>query len=228
MVLTSLCDNKEYFWIKVPRTATQAFSKFFTQYTSKEPGIPEDIHSHFSYLELQEMYQRQLPAVSVVRHPVLRFKSIIHYLADRHPNTQSSAKLLWESTESCVNFLNTVFDRNCKLKGASIPSIFLDTDVSEFIPIRNFINATNSFFKTQAEYAYHPKVKIFHYEELDEFIKWIDTSLGYDVSKLSKFNASVQNNKINVDFEDSEFIKTIENLYYIDYKVFGYPLRYLS
>lgn len=228
MVLTSLYDNKEYFWIKVPRTATQAFSKFFTRYVPKEPGTPDDIHKHFSYLELQEIYQQQLPAVSVVRHPVLRFKSIIHYLADRHPNTQSSAKLLWESTESCVNFLNTVFDRNCKLKGASIPSIFLDTDVSEFIPIRNFINATNSFFKTQAEYAYHPKVKIFHYEELDEFIKWIDISLGYDVSKLSKFNASVQNNKINVDFEDSEFIKTIENLYYIDYKVFGYPLRYLS
>ena len=227
MVLTSLRDNKQYFWIKVPRTATQAFSKFFTQYTSKEPGIPEDIHSHFSYLELKEMYKQQLPAVSVVRHPVSRFKSIIYYLADRHINTQSSAKLLWESTESCVNFLNMVFDRNCELKGASIPSVFLDTDVSEFIPIRNFINATHSFFKTQAEYVYHPKVKIFHYEKLNEFIEWIDTSLGYDVSKISRFNASTNTTRVNVDFNHPEFIKTIENLYYIDYKVFGYPLQHL-
>ncbi len=182
---------------------------------------------NFSYLELKEMYKQQLAAVSVVRHPVSRFKSIIYYLADRHINTQSSARLLWESTESCVNFLNMVFDRNCELKGASIPSIFLDTDVSEFIPIRNFINATHSFFKTQAEYAYHPKVKIFHYEKLNEFIEWIDTSLGYDVSKISRFNASVHTNRVNVDFNHPEFIKTIENLYYIDYKVFGYPLQYL-
>jgi hypothetical protein len=227
MVLTSLLDNKQYFWIKVPRTATQAFSKFFTLYVPKEPGIPDDIHSHFSYLELKEMYQQQLPAVSVVRHPVSRFKSIIYYLADRHPNTQSSAKLLWESTESCVNFLNTVLDRNCELKGASISSIFLDTDVTEVTPIRNFINATASFFKTQAEYAYHPKVKIFHYEKLNEFIEWIDTSLGYDTSKIHRFNASVESTQINVDFNHPEFVKTIENLYYIDYKVFGYPLRYL-
>jgi len=227
MVLTSLLDNKQYFWIKVPRTATQAFSKFFTLYVPKEPGIPDDIHSHFSYLELKEMYQQQLPAVSVVRHPVSRFKSIIYYLADRHPNTQSSAKLLWQSTESCVNFLNTVFDRNCELKGASISSIFLDTDVTEVTPIRNFINATASFFKTQAEYAYHPKVKIFHYEKLNEFIEWIDTSLGYDTSKIHRFNASVESTQINVDFNHPEFVKTIENLYYIDYKVFGYPLRYL-
>jgi len=227
MVLTSLLDNKQYFWIKVPRTATQAFSKFFTLYVPKEPGIPDDIHSHFSYLELQEIYQQQLSAVSVVRHPVSRFKSIIYYLADRHPNTQSSAKLLWESTESCVNFLNTVLDRNCELKGASISSIFLDTDVTEVTPIRNFINATASFFKTQAEYAYHPKVKIFHYEKLNEFIEWIDTSLGYDTSKIHRFNASVESTQINVDFNHPEFVKTIENLYYIDYKVFGYPLRYL-
>lgn len=227
MVLTSLHDSKQYFWIKVPRTATQAFSKFFTRYVPKEPGIPDDIHRHFSYLELQEIYQQQLSAVSVVRHPVSRFKSIIYYLADRHINTQSSARLLWESTESCVDFLNTVFDRNCELKGASIPSVFLDTDVTEFIPIRNFINATNSFFKTQAEYAYHPKVKIFHYEMLNEFIDWIDTSLGYDVSKISRLNASVNTTKVNVDFNNPEFIKTIENLYYIDYKVFGYPLEYL-
>jgi len=227
MVLTSLHDSKQYFWIKVPRTATQAFSKFFTKYVPKEPGIPDDIHRHFSYLELQELYNQKLPAISVVRHPVSRFKSIIYYLAERHSNTQSSAKLLWESTESCVNFLNTVFDRNCELKRASIPSIFLDTDVTEFIPIRNFINATASFFRTQAEYAYHPKVKIFHYERLNEFIEWIDTSLGYDTSRIYRFNASVESTQINVDFTHPEFVKTIENLYYIDYKVFGYPLRYL-
>ncbi len=126
-----------------------------------------------------------------------------------------------------MNFLNTVLDRNCELKGASISSIFLDTDVTEVTPIRNFINATASFFKTQAEYAYHPKVKIFHYEKLNEFIEWIDTSLGYDTSKIHRFNASVESTQINVDFNHPEFVKTIENLYYIDYKVFGYPLRYL-
>lgn len=228
MVLTSLLDSKKYFWIKVPRTATQSFSKFFTRYVPKEPVTPDDIHRHFSYLELQEIYQQQLPAVSVVRHPVSRFKSIIYYLADRHPNTQSGAKLLWESTESCVNFLNTVFERNCELKGTSISSVFVDTNMSDYPSVRNFLNATSAFFKTQAGYVYHPNVKIFYYEELHEFIKWIDTSLKYDTDKIPIINASNKSSKVNIDFNHPEFIKTIENLYYIDYKVFGYPLRYLS
>lgn len=228
MILSSLNDNKQYFWIKVPKTATVSFSHLFTRYTSKEPGTDHKKQSHFSYIELQKMYQQQLPAVSVVRNPVSRFKSIIYFLENLRPNTRSDVRLLWESTESCVNFLNTVFERNCTLKGTSFSSIFVDTDMSDYLSVTNFLGAVNSCFRTQAEYAYHPKVKIFYYEELHKFIEWIDTALGYDTSKICKANVSTKSTNVNVDFNDPELIKTIENLYYIDYKVFGYPLRYLK
>lgn len=205
-----------------------SFSRLFSQYASKEPETDHDKHYHFSYMDLQKMYQRQLQAVSVVRNPVSRFKSIVYFLENLRPNTQSDVKLLWESTESCISFLNKTFERNCELRGIPITSILVDMDISDSLSVKNLIGATYSCFKTQAEYAYHPKVKIFYYEELHKFIEWIDTALGYDTSNIGKINVSPESTNVKVDFNNPELIKTIENLYYIDYKVFGYPLRYLK
>ncbi len=227
MVLKSLVDNQEYFWIKVPRTATQSFNKLFTQYNATEPGALKGKHYHYSYVELRQMYNKVLPAVSVVRHPLSRFKSIIYYLADRFIDIDSDVKLLWQSTESCVTFLNSIFDRNCHLKHGSLPAIFIETGISNQDSV-DYHGAISAFFKTQVHWVYHPKLKIFHYEKLEEFTDWIDTTLGYDVNKIPKFNTSSYDGKVNVDFNNPEFVKTIENMYYIDYKLFGYPLQYLT
>jgi hypothetical protein len=225
MILKSLRDNAEYFWIKVPRTATQAFSELFTQYTSKEPVVLDGEHAHFSYMQLCDMYQQHLPAITVVRHPVSRFKSIVYYLAGKHATTTTDVKLLWESTDSCVDFLNKTFSRNCHLiETAPLSQLLLDT--RDYQSTKNFIGASNAFFKTQAEYAYHPKVKIFPYEQLNTFIEWVDVALGYDTSRLTTQNASNTSINMPVDFTHPELVKTVENMYYIDYKVFGYPLQY--
>ena len=227
MVLTSLIDNQEYFWIKVPRTATQSFNKFFTQYNEPEPDTLDGKHYHSSYVELREMYKKVLPAVSVVRHPLSRFKSIIYYLADRFMDVDSDVNLLWQSTESCVNFLNSTFNTNCHLKHGSLPTIFTETNIRKQDSV-NYHGAISAFFKTQVFWAYHPKLKIFHYERLEEFIDWIDTTLGYNINEIPKLNASSNDGKVNVDFNNPDFVKTIENMYYIDYKLFGYPLQYLT
>jgi hypothetical protein len=227
MVLKSLVDNQEYFWIKVPRTATQSFGNFFTQYNDPEPDAVNGKHYHYSYVELREMYNKVLPAVSVVRHPLSRFKSIMYYLADRFMNVDSDVNLLWHSTESCVKFLNSTFDRNCHLKHGSLPTIFIETGISNKDSV-DYHGAISAFFKTQVFWAYHPKLKIFRYEKLEEFTDWIDTHLGYDINTIRKLNASSNDGKVNVDFNNPEFVKTIENMYYIDYKLFGYPLQYLT
>ena len=67
-----------------------------------------------------------------------------------------------------------------------------------------------------------------YYERLEEFIDWIDTTLGYHINEIPKLNASSNDGKVNVDFNNPDFVKTIENMYYIDYKLFGYPLQYLT
>lgn len=227
MILKSLVDNEEYFWIKVPRTATQSFNKFFRQYNAAEPGTLEGKHYHYSYLELQELYKKTLPAISVVRHPVSRFKSIIYYLADRFMGIDSDINLLWQSTDSCVTFLNKFFGRNCYVKQGELNTIFFETETT-IDSSQNYYGAISSFFKTQVFWAYHPKLKIFHYETLDEFIDWIDVSLKYNINDIPVLNVSTKTKNVNVEFNNPEFVKTIENMYYIDYKLFGYPLQYLT
>jgi hypothetical protein len=43
---------------------------------------------------------------------------------------------------------------------------------------------------------------------------------------LTTQNASNTSINMPVDFTHPELVKTVENMYYIDYKVFGYPLQY--
>jgi len=213
-------NNQEYFWIKIPRTATYSFKELFKRYNE----ITEENHTHHTYKELCERHNQKLPAFTLVRHPLNRFISIIYYLASRHSNTTSDARRLWESTESCVDFLNSYYDRNCELKGISIQSMFLDTNIENCIH-----KPVGAFFKTQVEYAYHPKVNIFYYEKIHEFTEWISTTLQYDVSNIPTINYTCKTHtKVDVDFKHPDFIRTVENLYYIDYKIFNYPLQYLT
>ena len=219
-MIVSTVENKEYFWIKIPRTATYSYKELFKRYNE----VIEEKHIHHSYLELCKKYDKKLPGFTVVRHPLNRFKSILYYLASRHKDTASDARKLWESTESCIELLNSYFQRNCQLKGISIQSIFLDTNTDDSIH-----SPITAFFKTQVEYAYHPKVNIFYYERMDEFKNWIETTLKYDTTNTPIINSSCKTHtKVNVDFNNPDFIKTIENLYYVDYKAFNYPLQYLT
>lgn len=218
MIIKSLCDETEYFWIKIPRTATHSFKLIFGKYND----LNEDKHYHYPYVDLCEKYDRKLTGITLVRHPLERFTSIIHYLAHRQEDSKSNIKQLWESTDSCINFLNSNFLRNCQPKAPHVLDLVIDLETDEFI------KAHIAFFKTQTEYAYHPNVKIFRYEKMEQFIEWIKTSLGYDVQKIPKINRTHKREVVKVDFTNPDLIKTVENLYYIDYKVFNYELQYLT
>lgn len=226
MILTSTLSGQQLFWIKVPRTATHSFEELFKKYNTHQEEtvlpIEADKHNHFSYNELCAIYDKKLNGVSVVRHPLDRFVSILKYLFSKYYGTSSSIKSLWESTDSCIEFLNLSFHRNCQPVGYDVSTLFIDCETEECV------KNCNALFKTQAFYAYTPKVKIFHYEQLHEFTDWIKTHLGYDITEIPRINASCKSIKMNVDFNHPEFIKTVENLYYIDYKVFGYSLQYLQ
>ena len=217
MILTSCVNSEKYFWIKVPRTATFSYKEIFKKYNQEEKD-----HPHQSYRALCRIHGMNLPAVTVVRHPLTKFISSVYYIEHRQPHTTSIIKNLWQSTESCINLLNASFYKNCIRQTTSMFEVFIDSDSDVAL------TSYGAFFTTQTELAYHPAVKIFKYENIENFSSWIQENLGYDVSAVPKINGSEYHKKLNVDFNSRELIETVENLYYDDYKVFGYPFQYLT
>lgn len=218
MILSSCVSSEKYFWVKVPRTGTHSYKEIFSKYNE----FTEKGHTHRSYHDLCKVYGMNLPGVAVVRHPFTRFISSIYYMENRQPNTSSIIKNLWTSTEDCIKFLNDSFNRNCIKRTTRLSDLFIDSD--SVTALRSY----RAFFTTQTEQAYHPNVLTFKYENLSEFSKWITSSLGYDINELPHMNGSEYHKKLNVDFTSRELIETVENLYYDDYKVFGYPFQYLT
>ena len=73
----------------------------------------------------------------------------------------------------------------------------------------------------------YPPVKIFRYEQLEEFNDWIESTLGYNTQHIEKYNSSADELQ-HIDFENPKLIKTVERLFYDDYKVFNYPFQHLT
>jgi len=222
MILTSLRDNQQYFWIKVPRTATFAYHNFFIKYYDGEIGCKTHdpalgkLHTHYTYLNLCKLYKKTLPGISVVRHPLVRFISGLHQLKVWAEEKKLDVSFL-DNTESCIEYLTKYFNRNCSMM-MNYEDMFLSEEDS-------FISA---FFRLQISFVYHPKVKYFYYENIGEFNEWISENLGYDISLLTRDNQSNKKLLSHIDFSDPRFIKQVENMFYDDYKILGYPLQYLT
>lgn len=217
MIVTSLKNTDiKYIWIKVPRTASKSYSDlFFANYN------PKTSHFHIPFAQINSKY-KNIPGFAVVRHPVTKFisglKYITNHLIGNSLNSDYDVKIPLDSIKTLCDFLNNNFEMNCNLLNISLCKIFNTKD--DII--------ISSFFKTQANYCYHPKVKVFHYENLGEFNYWIEDVLGYDTSNIKKIGSEEKNYLTHLNFKDPYFIKTVEKLFYIDYKVFNYPLVYLT
>lgn len=222
MILTSLLTGEKYFWIKVPRTATVAYQQLFLKYYAgdvhcevHDPALGT-LHTHYPYAKLCEMYREQLPGITVVRHPLKKFISGLHQLKQLSYEHNFEVPFL-NDTSSCVEFLTTYFGKNC----------YSTADISDVVPgVDPMISI--SFFYMQLPFMYHPKVTWFRYEELENFNTWITEHLGYDVSLLTRTNESNKHLLSHLDFSSPEFVKTVENMFYDDYKILGYPFQYLT
>jgi hypothetical protein len=228
-----LLSNK-YLWLKVPKTGTMAYKKLFSLYNDSEP----EGHYHYSYLDGIKQYGK-FPGVAVVRHPLVRFISGLKFIKTKkeqcfagnciiHPNKPSGIYCsghtynidFLSSTDACVKFLKKNFQKNCNT------GVYRDEFFFKFFNAEKHGFIIN-FFITQTSLVYHPKVKIFYYENLHEFNTWLENELGYDTSLLEQVNV-IKNNNLGVNFDDEEFIRTVEWLFYDDYKIFGYPFKYLT
>lgn len=115
------------------------------------------------------------------------------------------------------NFYSIMYD----IFGASQYTGFLNDIISpsnkSWIP-----SIFTAVFTSQLRFAYHPRVKIFKYENIGEYNTWIENTLGYDTSKLQRLNKS--NYDIPIDTTTTKFKELVEYLFYDDFKVFGYEL----
>jgi len=218
-IISSKNSELKFWWIKIPRTGTYAYSRLFGLYNSEMLYQPK--HTHESYRQLQDI--EKLPAFTVVRNPVDRlFSSLSHYLhlqeRCRQGNClyESNTVCAWHSTDIPVDSVEVMY------------KFFTEYATRDMMDVKAQIIFSDNIFRSQTWYAYHPKVKIFRYENITEFNDWISTTLGYDVSPLQRINETQPRFLYNIDKQHPLFIKTAEHLYNIDFKTFNYPLQYLT
>ncbi len=245
MVIKSKITNKKYQWIRIPRTATMSYSNLFSEkYKSGHIiGHTHHIYNEFSHCDTcKDMVEFNLDAFTVVRNPISRFISSLYFVVGRKHNETIFNRMdkLCEICEKVVpmditdipspynffefykdekvfyEFFYDNFNKNCHPKpGLNLYNIFQINNIS----------LISSFFKTQVHWTYHPKVKIFRYEEINKFNNWIEENLGYDTSQLTHINASRKkelSDVINIDFTTDKFKKLVKHLFYDDFRYFNY------
>jgi len=256
MIVNSKLKDEKYFWVRVPRTGTIAYTKLF-EGEDYDP-VNKFAHSHQKYIntdcylncseEVRSKY-KSYPAFSLVRHPVSRMVSILNKMTqmayrtqdewDQHPGIDyafcsycdqkiSRPETLRpkEASETYKRFISDedffykalygIFNKNCQYKNT------YDELAEDLIYSGNGSSGFFASFRTQTEMAYHPKVKIFKYENISEFNNWIENTLGYDVSKLEIIHKSETFTSINTN--TNRFKELIEYLFHDDFKLFGYTI----
>jgi len=246
MFITSNTTGDNYFWIKIPRTGTVSYQELFIGIDATSEQFE---HSHFRYGEIHctdvEASLFQSPGFTLVRNPMSRFISGLQFIKKtmnvydlknlkniievksqcpfcKKETVNMVEKTKFAASYNIFDFLKTEdifydfmysnFDKNCHLKnGAQFEEIFRVSDAS-------FVR---SFFQTQVYWAYHPKVKVFKYEEIDKFNNWIKETLGYDTTKLNIKNSS-STFDLPFDTNSNKFKKLVKHLFYDDFRYFNY------
>lgn len=244
MIINSLIDNKNYFWVKVPRTATHSYEKiFFPKFINTTTKV---VHLHTPYHRLKQAQCKNKSEViggfGVVRNPYERFISGLRYLKWKHNkiiDTEGDYQRLYicefcgdqniinkesffdtkfidflQNEKIFYDFIYSSLDKNCMLKSGLIWEETFQAEPTSIV---------YSMFKTQTFFVYHPQVKIFRYENLQEFNTWIENSLGYSTKNLNKINSS-KHTDLNIDITTKKFKDLVKYLFHDDFKVFGYDL----
>lgn len=235
MVVTSKINDNKFFYIKIPKTGTVAYTKLFF------PEMGDNVlHVHDLYTE----EYNNMPAFSVIRNPYERFISILYFMKFQRDSQFSNKKdevlyrfdfnskkrtpipkneersfgfnfiNIFQSEDFFYDFCYSTFYKNCKTKQISDLQSIFDAEAYGFV---------SSLFMTQVEWAYKPKVKLFRYENLSEFNAWIETTLGYNTNLLKKNNVTPKEDiKINIDFKSKKFKELVAYLFYDDFRYFNY------
>lgn len=205
MLVKSLVDGQDWIWIRVPKTATRAYRPVFQ--------MSNEAHTHWSYKQSIELYGNTERAFSVVRNPVDRLKSGITHDIDEfkkiYPYRQYPSWML-DIELLCDVFFN-ILGENCTIKNP-LAYHALSWEAGMMAEV----------LKTQSSAVNYPEVKVFRYENLQEFNDWIKNTLGFDASYVEVNGASDYNRYNWLDFSNPRFTELCKLIYKEDYEVYGY------
>lgn len=210
----SRVTGEKWLWIRIPKTATIAYREIFF------PEISE--HMIQSHVPLKSFFDWKY-AFTVVRDPMSRFKSAIGHLTG---SNRAHLNIQFTDTDDLVEFFASVYSTLKENFDDYAPGWVNETfkpynvtceQCGMYVP--GFIY---SLFTSQMYWAYHPKVRVFKYEDLSAFNSFIETELGYSTAKLKKRNATDKNTLAHLDFTDPRIVELVKKIYKIDYEAFNY------
>lgn len=205
MIVKSLVTGLDWIWIRIPKTATRAYRSIFPM--GNEP------HTHWSYRESIEKYGDIGRAFSVVRNPVNRLKSGITHDIDEfktiYPDKPYPDWML--DIEVLCDVFFDMMGENCTVKNQPL----YDKLVWE-------AGMMCEVLKTQCSAVNYPEVKVFHYENLNEFNTWITNTLGLYAANIQVSGASDYTKYNWLDFSNPRFTELCKLIYKEDYEVYGY------
>jgi hypothetical protein len=213
--VVSKVTGEKWIWVKVPKTATVAYRAIFF------PEIaPHALQTHKTYHSLSFPDDGR-QAFTVVRNPLNRFRSAVAHLLGK----SNHFAITFSSTTHLVDFFTPLVpylkehrwyatewtEQHFLCRGSSCPECKL------YYP--GFIH---SIFASQVHWAYHPSVRVFRHERIEEFNTFIETELGYDTTCVARANVSRAEGVAHIDFTAPAVIDLVHQLYDVDYMAFGY------
>lgn len=215
MILVDI-NGDEWCYIKIPRTASKAymclFDKEFDKNIKENEFYPQGHAPHSNLCKIMKDGTRYF---TIVRNPVDRFISSLKYMFMRRDSDyRIHFTLPNETTEQLIEFLYSNFDKNCIPKNKTLEQIF-NINLSWF---------EGSFFRTQAFWADNNVIKVFKYENLIEFNTWLDNRFNIKTTELREVGTTKNYNLSHINFQDINFIKLTEHLFYEDFVKYNYNL----
>lgn len=234
MLVKSLINDEKYYWIRIPKTASQAYGRIISPYNTNPENTK--LWYHVSYPKCISIFEQQLNGFTVVRHPKDRFKSAIRFMlfdtkkrykltSNQFPFDLSSIEQICDFfTQNIQKIQELRIDYNKNVTGMYKPSDTPENKIFEADSILTFedILYRRVMFITQTEFAFYPNVQIFRYENLPEFNQWVETQLGYDLSRLTVINTVELEEDTTLDFDAPVFDELTRTLFAEDYINFGY------
>ena len=230
MLVESKINGKKWLWVNIPKTATTSTLKTFF------PEKEYNQQSHQIYVDLVRMYGYH-DTFTMVRNPIDRFLSGINHLFSVCECKQCIIDVTRPTTtEEVILFLSDMLRLKQKTPNF-FETVYRNSQNSLHLEVVNSIQKRFSRNITVGDvqcirwpviipqhYILHnaTNIKIFKYEQIEQFFHFVETELGYSVVQ-EKFR-NYTNKLSNVDVTNSTLRTLIYELHKEDFKLYGYDI----
>jgi hypothetical protein len=230
MLVESKINGKKWLWVNIQKTATTSTLKTFF------PEKEYNQQSHQIYVDLVRMYGYH-SAFTMVRNPIDRFLSGINHLFSVCECKQCIIDVTRPTTtEEVILFLSDMLRLKHKTPNF-FETVYKNSQNSLHLEVVNSIQKRFSRNIIVGDvqcirwpviipqhYILHnaTNIKIFKYEQIEQFFHFIETELGYIVVQ-EKFR-NYTNKLSNVDVNNSTLRTLIYELHKEDFKLYGYDI----